>query len=367
MSSSLSFRPRRRKRWRILLAIVTIFLAGLFAWWRGWLPETLVAQVEPYLNQYTPPAVAAQIPQFREAVPPAVNFLPPQPQDQSSASESVALIESNIVENPQSAAHTSSLHEDSGGKDPIPWPNVAGRTQIITYTVQSGDTLWSIADQFGLDLDTLRWSNIELERNPDVLSVGTDLTILPVNGSYHIITSEDTLESIAAQYGVAVADITGYPPNGMYPPYELEAGQGLIIPLGRKDPELPKPSISADYPMAWPLVSPPIGTFSPDHPALDIGAPYGATVYAAHGGLVIAADWSENYGYRVILDHGSGLHTWYAHLKGTPLSVGLAVPRGTPVGEVGSTGRSTGPHLHFEVRINNEPVDPITYLPPEPQ
>jgi murein DD-endopeptidase MepM/ murein hydrolase activator NlpD len=256
---------------------------------------------------------------------------------------------------------------DTGEIAPIPWPNIAGRTKVLTYTVQSGDSLWSIANQFELDLDTLRWSNIELERNPDVLSVGTELIILPVNGAYHIVKDEDTLESIAALYGISETDIIAYPPNGMYPPYELEVGQGLIIPFGNKEKELPKPSISADYALAWPMVTQVTGTFSPDHTGIDLGAYYGAMVYAAHGGIVIATDWTEIYGYRVILDHGNGLQTWYAHLKGTPLTNGLAVPRGTPVGEVGSTGRSTGPHLHFEVRLNGEPVNPLGYLPETPQ
>ena len=360
--SSLSFRPRRRRGGRLLWGVLLLMGVGLVVWYRGWLPDVLMAQLRRQVQQYTPPAVAAQLSQLQlQSAPTSIQ------QSTAVSAETVALVETNVIENPHSAAHTAALYESGGTKDSIPWLNIAGRTEVITYTVQSGDTLWSIADQFGLELDTLRWSNTELERNPDVLSIGTELKILPVNGSYHIVEVEDTLASIATRYGVSEATITDYPPNGMYPPYDLEVGQGLIIPLGNKERELPKPSISADYPLAWPLVSPPIGTFSTDHPALDIGAPYGATVYAAQGGLVIAADWSENYGYRVILDHGSGFHTWYAHLKGTPLRVGLAVPRGTPVGEVGSTGRSTGPHLHFEVRINNDPVDPLAYLPPEPQ
>lgn len=366
MSSSLSFRRRRRLWPRVVILILLVVLVGLVAWWQGWLPDRVEAQIRERFYQYTPPVVAAQLPQIQQQVEAALpaSFEPPA---SAAQAETVALVESTVVDSPGSAAHTTSLHEDDGGKDAIPWPNIDGRTEIITYTVQSGDTLWSIATQFGLELDTLRWSNIELERNPDVLSVGTDLTILPVNGSYHILTAEDTLESIAALYGVSVADITDYPPNGMYPPYELEVGTGLIIPLGNKERELPKPSISADYALAWPLVSPVIGTFSPDHTGIDMGAPYGATVYAANGGLVASADWTENYGYLVILNHGDGFQTWYGHLKGTPLTPGLAVPRGTLIGEVGSTGRSTGPHLHFEVRINGEPVDPLGYLSPKPQ
>jgi murein DD-endopeptidase MepM/ murein hydrolase activator NlpD len=353
MSLDLRIRPRypryyRRRRGRLFWwAVVALALAVLVAWQRGWHPQDVLA----YLDNDSAPIVSATLP-----IVAAVSQ-----QVQTSA---VVMVDSSILDTPHSDAYTADLHMFAG-KDDIPWPNVDGRTRVERYTVQDGDTLWAIADRFGLDLDTLRWSNRELELNPDVLAVGTDLLILPVAGVYHTVSGEDTIDSIAAQYGVAVTDISDYPPNGLYPPYILEPGQGLIVPYGRKDiVQLPRPSLSAASAIAWPLVGTVSQGFEPAHPAVDIAAPYGSTIYAADDGTITYADWAQTgYGYTIIMDHGDGRSTWYNHLKGTLLEAGNFVPRGTPIGEVGSTGHSSGPHLHFELRLNGEAVDPTAYLP----
>ena len=99
------------------------------------------------------------------------------------------------------------------------------------------------------------------------------------------------------------------------------------------------------------------------HEGLDIDASYGAPVQVAATGKVIIAGWQRGYGNVVYVDHGSGLSTRYGHLSAIDVSVGQTVTRGQTIGLVGSTGRSTGPHLHYEVRINNQPVDPRPYLP----
>lgn len=100
----------------------------------------------------------------------------------------------------------------------IPWSKREGREEILTYAVQSGDTMWSIASQYGLDVDTLRWSNPDLERNPDRLSPGMELTILPVQGIYYTVEAGDTLSDICQRFGVAEADILNYPLNQLTSP-----------------------------------------------------------------------------------------------------------------------------------------------------
>jgi murein DD-endopeptidase MepM/ murein hydrolase activator NlpD len=364
MSLNFRYAPRRRNRLNSLIRLTgaAMLLTGFVAWREGWQPEQTLAALNletfaPYLNQ-----------QFVEAYLPVDLPELPQPlQVKPVETPTVLMVNSRVLENPRSQAYTADLYV-STGKDTIPWPNIAGRTKVEIYTVQSGDSLWSIADQFGLDLDTLRWSNPELERNPDVLSVGTQLRILPVPGVYHLIAPGDTIETIAAQYGIAEADITRYPPNGLFPPYDLEKIEGLIVPFGRKDIIIPKPALSAEFPLAWPIVGTVTGTFDESHPALDIGAPYGSTVYAAEAGTITYADWAQDgFGYTVIIDHGEGRQSWYVHLKGALLPAGNMVNRGTPIGEVGSTGHSTGPHLHFELHIDGERVNPSGYLPGTPQ
>lgn len=260
--------------------------------------------------------------------------------------------------------------EEEPAQDEEPgWSGIGGRTGVITYVVQDGDTIWSIAHNFGLDIDTLRWSNEELEHNPDVLSVGQELVILPVSGAYHTVQPGETLAAIAAAYGVSGEDIAGFPPNGIDDPSSLRAGQKLVIPGGGKRVALPHPAESPDYLFAWPLVGYITQNYSADHPAIDIGAPYGSKVYAAADGRVISPMWSEvGYGYNVIIDHGDGYETLYAHMKGKWVNDGDYVERGQLIGEVGSTGHSTGPHVHFEVRIDGAQVNPLLYLPPgDPQ
>ncbi len=353
MPVNLSVRPRRRRSWRILWLVgAVVILTGLIIWQREWWPKQALADWGDELTQHAP-QLASALPQVQLQTQPLEN--------------SVVLATSTVVESPASQAFTSDLYA-SDQPQGIPWPNAGGRTRVEQYIVESGDTLWSIAAEFELDIDTLRWSNPELERNPDVLAVGQELIILPVLGVYHRIQPGDQIETIAASYGVAPADITDYPPNALYPPYDLTPGEGLIVPFGRKDVILPKPSPAADFPLAWPVVGEVSGGFEPDHPALDIGAPYGSTVYAADAGTVTYAGWSQDgYGYSVIIDHGDGRETWYNHLKGTLLEAGGYVYRGTPIAEVGSTGHSLAPHVHFEFHLNGEPVNPLDYLPATPQ
>lgn len=348
----LQYGPRRHN-WRgrlIGLIVIALLLAGLAAWRQGYRPEQLWSDV----RERALPHVPFPVPEL-----PVVN---PPPQ-----SDAVVMVDSTVIENPHSQAYTANLYT-STGKDPIPWPNIAGRTQILTYTVQSGDSLWVIANQFELDLDTLRWSNPELERNPDILSVGAELRILPVQGVYHLTQPGDTIESIADQYGVAPADIVDYPPNALFPPYDLDKIEGVIVPFGRKNIDQTPPAPSLDYPLAWPLVGSLSGTFSDAHPAIDIGAPFGSTVYAAEAGIITFADQAQDgLGYGVIIDHGEGRQTWYSHLRAVKVASGTTAGRGDPIGEVGSTGHLIGPHVHFELHLNGQPVDPGLYLPGVPQ
>lgn len=239
--------------------------------------------------------------------------------------------------------------------------------RVITYTVREGDSLWSIAARFGLDVDTLRWSNEDLVRNPDLLSVGQELAILPVKGAYHTVQTGETVDSIARAYRVTPTMIIDYPLNDLQPPYPLKEGQKLVIPGGRRELHWPKPDLSPGSPFAWPVAGQITQGYSEKHPALDLGAPYGSPVYAAQAGTVTHSGWARTgYGYTVILDHGEGMQTLYSHMKGTWVTVGQKVERGQLIGEVGSTGHSSGPHVHFEIRVDGQRVDPSGYLPAAP-
>jgi murein DD-endopeptidase MepM/ murein hydrolase activator NlpD len=132
------------------------------------------------------------------------------------------------------------------------------------------------------------------------------------------------------------------------------------------------PMNSRLVPSLWPVIGPITGSFGERqdpftregafHPGVDIGAAYGTPVHATADGVVVYAGWEEGYGRLVVIDHGFGISTCYAHLSAFNTQVGTRVDRGDVIGYVGDSGRSTGPHLHYEVRINNTPINPWRYL-----
>lgn len=261
------------------------------------------------------------------------------------------------------------------------------RREVITYTVQAGDNVSSIAERFDLQRESIVWANEELETDPDLLHIGQVLSILPVDGAYHTVQEGETLASIAEQYQVSVEAIVDCPYNG-FPVAEEQAeevepgivpGQKLIVPGGVK-PFKPRfiryntgvisrsviTAAGGEGSFVWPVA----GTISQEywnlHRAVDIAGPQGDVVVAADAGVVVYASWESNgYGYLVIIDHGNGFTTYYAHLYGFYVDVGQSVERGQPIGARGSTGRSTGPHLHFELRQDGVQRDPLAWLSQE--
>jgi len=241
------------------------------------------------------------------------------------------------------------------------------RSHIITYTVQYGDTMWGIATRYGLDVDTLRYSNPDLYRNPDRLYVGQIVRILPFPGAIHTVKAGDTLASIARKWHVSPEAIIRYKPNKISADSALTPGQELVIPSGRLDLNIPKPDLSPEATFAWPLRGWISQGYSARHRAVDIATVWKAPVYAAGDGRVVRAGWLyTGYGFSVVIRHPNGLVTLYSHMTNPAVKVGDWVRRGQQIGLVGSTGNSTGPHVHFEVRKNGVRVNPLSYLPSLP-
>jgi murein DD-endopeptidase MepM/ murein hydrolase activator NlpD len=248
------------------------------------------------------------------------------------------------------------------------------RTEVITHAVVAGDTLYALAQKYGLHAETLIWAN-NMELNPDLLRLGQQLLILPIDGVYHNVVAKDTIESIAKQYKAKPQDIIAYKGNNLDPKNPtIKVGQKLIVPGGSKPiPQKLVRVYSGPVPanasrgtgrFVWPTSGRITQGFKPYHRALDIAAWIGMQVKAADSGYVVASGWSdEGYGNYIVIDHRNGMQTLYGHLSRIFVNAGDSVGKGAVIGLMGSTGNSTGPHLHFEIRQRGVQLNPYGYLP----
>lgn len=242
------------------------------------------------------------------------------------------------------------------------------RDQVITYAVAQGDTLSTIAEKFGVSVDTIKWSN-DLKR--DSLSIGQELKIPPVTGIVHKVREGETIYSIAKKYKTEAQKIVNFPFNDFtdLDTFALNVGQTLVVPDGVM-PEAPARVIPIPPVFAggtgqfqWPVSG--IITQYPVwyHNAVDIANPSAPGIGAADSGTVEDVQYLRyGYGYHVIVDHGDGLVTLYAHLSEIYVKPGDKLARGQVLGRMGSTGRSSGTHLHFEVRKGGITVNPLSFL-----
>lgn len=253
--------------------------------------------------------------------------------------------------------------------------SVKPRSEVVTYAVQRGDTISTIAKKFGISEDTIRWTN---DLANDDLAIGDELKILPVTGMLHKVTKGDTVQTIAKKYDTEAQKIADFPFNDFVNPetFSLVEGQLLVVPDGIK-PEVqqtfkrqvylvqgPVSITSAGF--TWPLRGAVSQFASWYHMGLDITSPVGTPIVAAQSGKVTLASsgtWDGGYGTHVVIDNGGGMSSNYAHLSGLNVSAGDDVVAGkTVVGWVGLTGRTTGAHVHFEIMRNGALVDPLPYL-----
>ncbi len=233
------------------------------------------------------------------------------------------------------------------------------RVDIITHTVSAGDTLYGIAKKYKLSAETIMFSN-GLEKNPDLLRLGQPLAILPIDGILHTMGPKDTLASIAKTYKVKVEDIVSYPLNRLDAQNPLvAAGQKVVVPGGKKEiPQVatiyrgtaPAGAKKGDGRFVWPASGALTQGYKPLHRAIDIARAVGTPIKAADNGYIVVAGWSNaGYGNYIVVDHGNGYQTLYAHLSRIFVRPGDIVTQGATIGNMGNTGNSTGPHLHFEL------------------
>ena len=276
------------------------------------------------------------------------------------------------------------------------------RIGIVKYIVQSGDTVFGIADNFGLKPSTILWGNYAvLKDSPHSLRPGQELIILPTDGTYHQWQAGEGLNSVAKYYGVDPETIINYPENnldtetiGDYANPNIPVGTWLIIPGGTREFiswSVPV-GITRDNPavaqilgvgscgvvsggavgygsFVWPADSHFLSgnDFSPEtnHRGIDISGYLGSPVYATDAGVIVYAGWNDyGYGNMIIIDHGNGWQSLYSHLSSIGVICSQSVGQGDVIGAIGSTGNSTGPHLHFELmNLSYGKVNPWNFLP----
>jgi murein DD-endopeptidase MepM/ murein hydrolase activator NlpD len=243
--------------------------------------------------------------------------------------------------------------------------------EIITYTVQANDNIWAIAQGFGLKAETVVWANPSIEKSPDLLRVGQKVIIPPVDGIYYTVSAGDTLEKLAKTYQTTVEKIVGFEPNALEEPYALVPDQKIMLVDGRKKViptnyypmtrvgKAPKGAPTGSGRFAWPTQGMLSQRYWSGHLGIDIANRTGTPIRAADDGYVVMAGRDTwGYGNQIVIDHGNGWETRYAHLKRIKIEKGKKVRRGTLIGTVGKSGNASGPHLHYEIRLQNRPVDP---------
>lgn len=242
-------------------------------------------------------------------------------------------------------------------------------SDIFEYEVVSGDSLSSIANKFNITIDTILWAN-DLNSKSDI-RIGQKLVILPVSGLSYKVKSGDTVSGLAQRFNVSERDIVDF--NKTYD-NKLVIGESIVIPGGKvssgvKSTEDKKTKNTSQKNQSsgqnnGSMVKP-IGAGSVKtqgihgHNGVDFGAPIGTSVYAAMDGIVTLTrsdgGWNGGYGNYIVIKHTNGVQTLYAHLDSISVNKGESVERGQSIGKSGNTGRSTGPHLHFEVRGARNP------------
>ncbi len=265
------------------------------------------------------------------------------------------------------------------------------RSEPVDYEVELGDAVFSIAQKYNISPETLLWSNYDvLKDDPHTLSVGQVLRIPPTNGILYEWEEGDTIEQVAADFRANVDDILNWSGNDLdLTNPEVEMGEIVMIPGGEREFQqwvvptyaVGRSGTNASLPggcevtgaglygggfFIWPTANQYLSgnDFWSGHLAIDIATPIGMPVYAADSGVVVFAGWDSNgYGNVVMIDHQNGYHTLYAHLSSLGTSCGSNIVQGSVLGYAGSTGNSTGPHLHFEVRYLGGFLNPWTVLP----
>ncbi len=241
---------------------------------------------------------------------------------------------------------------------------------ITEHRIQQGENFWKVAKQYGVDIDTIVGANAGIEKLH--ASLGQKIRVPSSKGAVHAVLEHEDIHAIAARYGKSSEIIAAV--NNLGPKHILVPGLALFIP-GAK-PAILSGAMAAHYSLRGIFGSPlpgritsgmglrthPVGGFRGRHTGVDLAAAEGTRIVAAAAGTVVQAGEGEYIGKFVILSHNNSLTTLYGHCSEVVAFNGKTVKKGQIIAKVGQTGRTTGPHLHFEIRKSGVPQDPLKYL-----
>ena len=251
--------------------------------------------------------------------------------------------------------------------------NINNRTKSIIYTVQPRDIIGKLAEKFNISVNTILWENDLGWRS--TIRPGQKLTILPNSGINHEVKSGDTVLALAKKYQTKASEIVKA--NKLAEAGDIRKGDLLYIPGGIKPATIrssytPRnttanntysPPTDTGTKLLWPVISHRITQYYHwGHHGLDVGDKKGNPIYASESGKVERSAWNRGYGYNIIINHGNGLKTLYAHANSLLVKAGETVSRGQSIALIGSTGWSTGPHIHYEVIVNGYKQNPLNYI-----
>lgn len=282
-------------------------------------------------------------------------------------SQNIALLQAVI--SPDIGAHSSKediqIVDGTSLMSESKAPEVSGRTAdddtISIYVVRDGDTLSEIAKMFNVSINTIKWGN-DLTKN--TLTPGQTLVILPITGVQHVVKKGDTLQSIAKLHKGDLEEVLRY--NNLAVNAKLVVGDVITVPDGEvvtvSSSVTRKSSVSGGVSISGYYIRPLVGGIRSQgihgHNGVDIASSFGTNILASAAGEVIisrGSGYNGGYGAYIVIKHPNGTQTLYAHLSATLVGVGERVYQGQVIGKMGSTGKSTGNHLHFEVRGAKNP------------
>jgi len=299
----------------------------------------------------------------------------------SAVYDKAQILESDLVENIATITEGGSavIRINVSEKNIV---STATRSSNVNHVVAEGETVSVIAERYGVSTNTILWANNLSSRS--LIRPGMELDILPVTGILHKVTSGETVKSLSRKYDIDEDKIIEY--NNLSNDGRINIGQALTMPGGRKITTVASrnyattntsssssiskifsPTVKGSgsgtgkmlWPTSWRVIT---QYYNWRHTGLDIDGDYNSPIYASADGVVSRDGWGTGYGNMYIVDHGGGVQTLYAHLSKQFAKKGDVVKRGDVLGMMGTTGWSTGTHIHFEVRINGVKKNPLSYI-----